>query len=185
MRIFKPTLLVYLLLSLASCENSLDQLQNINGEIETAVETSRDVEVLYTEKGQVKAKLIAPTLLRYKTKEPYIEFPDGVEMKFFDDQMRVKSQLKADYGIKHEKSKEVVVRDNVVILNPRGEKLETNEVSYLETQKLIVSKKPVKITTARDVIYGDGMEAKEEEEFSVWRVTNPSGRSRYSEDQFR
>ncbi len=170
---------------LLSCENSLDQLQNINGEVETAVETSRDVEVLYTERAQVKAKLLAPTLLRYKTKEPYIEFPDGVEMKFFDDNMKVKSQLKADYGIKHEKSKEILVKGNVVILNPRGEKLETNEVIYKEDKKLVQSNKPVKITTARDIIYGDGMEAREEEEFSVWRVTNPTGRSKYSDDEFR
>ncbi len=174
-------ILLFIAFTFSACENNLEELKNVNDEITPTIETSKGVSILYSEKGKLQAKLKAPTLLRHKTDDPYIEFPDGVTMEFFDDNQRATSTLKADYGIKYEKKEEITVKRNVEVVNEKGETLTTEELAYNEQKRIISSDKKVKIVTKNDIITGDGMEAREEEKFSKWRVINPVGQSRYSE----
>ena len=101
-------------LMLNACENPLTEVNQLSSKFETAVETIKNVRLLYSDAGKVKVELTAPVLYRYKTAEPYIEFPDGLSVTFFNDSLKVSSTLSADYGVKYEQKQETLLRTNVI-----------------------------------------------------------------------
>lgn len=142
-----------------SCENDISEINKISSPEDAQVEIGKKIELLYSADGKVKARLLAPELKRHRTKIPYTEMPKGLKMYFYNDSMVSESKLTAKYGITYEKSNEMIVRDSVVVINLKGEKLETEELIWNEQTQKITSSKFVKIQTRDEIIYGDGMEA--------------------------
>lgn len=168
---------IYLFLGLLSlnlsCVNDLREVQEAADRATPTIEKGEDIEIFYSEKGQVKIRLEAPTLTRYNTEEPYIEFNDGLKVYFFNDKMEVKSKLRANYGIRYDKNGETIVRNDVLVYNEQDEKLETEELTWDFDTETIRSDKFVKITTKDEVLFGQGFEA--DENFSKYRILKPEG----------
>ncbi len=144
---------------LYSCENDIVEINKIYSAEDAQVEVGKKIELLYSTNGKIRARLLTPELLRHHTKDPFTEMPKGLKMYFFNDSMVSESKLSAKYGITYEKSNEMIVRDSVVVINLKGEKLETEELVWNEQTKKITSNKFVKIQTIDEIIYGDGIEA--------------------------
>ena len=156
----KLVLIIFLLLPVFySCENDITEINKIASLEDAQIEVGKKIELLYSSNGKVRARLIAPELLRHRTKTPFTEMPKGLKMYFYNDSMVSESKLTAKYGISYEKSNEMIVRDSVVVINLKGEKLETEELVWNEQTQKITSSKFVKIQTKDEIIYGDGMEA--------------------------
>lgn len=142
-----------------SCKNDLAEINKISSLEDANVEIGKKIELLYSTNGKVRARLIAPLLLRHRTKIPFTEMPNGLKLYFYNDSMVSESKLTAKYGITYEKSNEMIVRDSVVVINLKGEKLETEELIWNDQTQKISSTKFVKIQTHDEIIYGDGLEA--------------------------
>jgi len=136
-------------------------------------ETGTDVEILYTDNGNPKAKIITPELTRILSEEGITEFKKGLKIFFYDAQEHIESSMTANYGKAFEKNEELFAKDNVVIINVKGEKMETEELVWKRKEKKIYSEKFVKITTADEIIYGNGMEANED--FSDYVIKDVKG----------
>jgi len=136
-------------------------------------ETGTDVEILYTDKGNPKAKIITPELTRILSEEGITEFKKGLKIFFYDAREHIESSMTANYGKAFEKNEELFAKDNVVIINVKGEKMETEELVWKRKEKKIYSDKFVKITTADEIIYGNGMEANED--FSDYVIKDVKG----------
>jgi len=67
----------------------------------------------------------------------------------------------------------LIVEGNVVFVNDKGEKLETEKLTWIEKDAKIRTEDAVKITTANEVITGYGLEA--DEDFSNYTIRNISG----------
>jgi LPS export ABC transporter protein LptC len=159
-----------ILLIWGSCQSDLKKVDKIASQKEAQIETARQVDIQYYEDGQMRVKILAPTLKRYVTKNPYLEMPDGLRVLFYDDRLEVKSRLTAEYGISYEEQDEMMVRDNVEFMNNKGERLNTEELIWNEKKENIYSDKFVKIKTEDEVIYGRGMEANQD--FTDWEIRN-------------
>lgn len=169
-----PITLVWLAFAINSCENSLSEVNDINKKFETTVETIHNVNLLYSDAAHVRVQLEAPILYRYKTDDPYLEFPDGLTVTFYNDSLQVSSSLTARYGIRYERKQETVVRNNVVWNNAvKNEKLETEELIWNEKTKKITSDKFVKVTTDTESIFANGFEA--EQDFSRYKLRKITG----------
>ena len=70
-------LFAFLALGLTSCSDDLTDVQATMAKYEPALESGKDVELIYTEDGQKRVKLSAPQLVHHKLKDPYYEFPKG------------------------------------------------------------------------------------------------------------
>ncbi len=135
------------------------------------LEIAREVEVVYSEMGQIKARIIAPMLIRgTKDNDDFMEYPEGLTVYNYNAQMEIESKMSAKYGISHEKKEEVMVRDNVVLINIKGEKLNSEELWWSRKSKKITSDKFVKVTTIDEEIIGYGFDANED--FSEYTVRN-------------
>ncbi len=161
-----------------SCKNSNKEIDSImQKQTVFPSEQGQVVEILYTDSGLVRIRITAPVMnhYTYKVPEPYTEMPKGFFVEFFNDSGKVKTTMKADYGIRYEKSKRTEAKKNVVVINVNGEVLNTDKLNWDEATRKIYTDAFVKITTKREVLRGTGMEANED--FSEYEIRNISGSS--------
>ena len=165
----------YLVLStfLVSCENDIDEVNNVTARNNYPVESGKDMEVIYSDSGHIKVKLNAPVMMRYAGENPYMEMPQGVKVLFYDDSMNVNSHLSANYAISREKEEIMEAKNNVVVVNEKGEKLNTEHLIWDKKQSLIHTKEFVKITTAEEIIYGNGLESNQS--FTKYKIKDIKG----------
>jgi LPS export ABC transporter protein LptC len=89
---------------------------------------------------------------------------------FYDRNEKESTTLKGNYAIRYEKSQRMEIRYNVEVINEKGEKLNTERLVWDEQKKKITSNAFVKITTAKEVITGNGLEANQD--FTKYEIKN-------------
>lgn len=149
-------------------------ITSITIEEDAPAETAKMIEMLYSDSGKVVIRLESPRLNRYAADDPYIEFPEGLNLYFFDSLMNVKTTLSAHYGISWEKTKIMEVKNDVVITDfEKDETLNTEHLIWDQRQKKIYSDVFVKRTSPDGVLYGDGFDA--DESLKSYTLRNPRG----------
>lgn len=158
----------------SSCKNDVQTVLSLDV-VDTLPElNARDIEILYSEKGQVKMKLVSPYLVNKTGEEDLLLFPQGFTVFFYDTAMNLRSTIRADYGISYEKKKIMEARNNVVVHNTdKDETLNTEELFWDRGKQLIYSNKFVKLTSGGQVVTGDGLTSAEP--FDVLEIKNPKG----------
>jgi len=144
------------------CKNDLDEAKLITSRANVNIETGKDVVIQYSDHGNTKIKATAKTLTRFNVEKPYLEFSDGIKMIFYSEDKQVGTTLTADYASAVENSNIMTARKNVEVVNAKGERMNTEEIIWDEQKKIIYSNAFVKITTADEIIWGNGMEANED-----------------------
>jgi LPS export ABC transporter protein LptC len=87
--------------------------------------------------------------------------------------MEVNSKLDAKYGIRYERDERMEARKNVVVINEKGDKLETEHLIWDEKKQKLLSDDFVKITTKDEIIFGNGFEANQD--FTRYKIFNIKG----------
>ena len=161
------------ILAFSACVNKEEEIKQATRRSNVPVEVSENIEVLYSDSAIVKVMLEAPLLERYAIPEAYVELRKGVKLTFFENGKNVSSRLTAGYAISRDKEKVMEARNNVVVVNKEGDKLNTEHLVWDENTRMIHSNEFAKITTANEIIYGNGMEANED--FSKYKIKDVKG----------
>jgi LPS export ABC transporter protein LptC len=162
-----------LILFFSSCQTDIPTVSQIIAGKNHPSETGKSVEIIYSDSGRVKMKLTAAQLDRYVGEKPYIEMPKGVKMFFFDDSFKITSQLKADYAIRYDNEGKMEAKRHVVVVNVKGDTLNTEHLIWDENKERVYTNAFVRITTADEIIYGDGLESNED--FTKYKITHIKG----------
>ncbi len=159
---------------LCSCENDVDEITSIVNKEKEPVRTGRNVEWIYSEKSNVKIKITAPLMEEYdEGEDKYMEMTEGIKVLFYDSLLNVASTLTSNYAI-HRVSKNVMeAKNDVVVINDKGEVLNTEHLIWLEDSAKIYTEEFVKITTEDEIIMGEGMDANQD--FTKWKIYNITG----------
>lgn len=171
-----------------SCENSIDEVNQITAlnQANLPSESVKNTEIIYSDSARVRAKLRSKELNRFSAvKNPYMEMPKGLEVTFFNEQRKVQTKLTANYGIAYENNNNIQtmeVKNKVVVVNEKGDKLETEYLIWNALTKKIYTDDFVKITTKDEIIMGDGLIA--EQDFSEYEIKNVKGRIDVKEEEF-
>jgi LPS export ABC transporter protein LptC len=113
---------------ITSCENDMKEVEGLYKK-KIGVEEANKIESYLSQDGYVKAKLVAPYMLRYQADSPYIEFPRTLHVDFFDSLINRESYLDADYGKYFEFERKVLLRDSVLVINIKnGDTLRTQKL---------------------------------------------------------
>jgi LPS export ABC transporter protein LptC len=158
---------------LFSCENDITEVESLTNSEKIPTSKGKNVELIYSEKAAVKIKIIAPLMEEYEEEEKYIEMTKGVKVLFYDSLLNVSSTLTSNYAIQRESENIMEAKDDVVVVNDKGEKLNTEHLIWLEDSSKIYSNEFVKITTEDEIIMGEGMEANQD--FSKWKIHKIKG----------
>lgn len=182
--IYLPALFAGMFL-FSSCENSLNDIKKISsGEEDKPISRSTGVDVIYSDSAKVKFHLTAPLMIDYtdNSPKPYKEFPKGVKLVFYNDELKESGNIVSDYAIQREKENVVEFRKNVVASNVNGQVFKSDELIYDMTARTFKSTKAVEITNAQgDVMEGLGFESKES--MYPWRMGSTTGLVHVDEKQ--
>lgn len=145
------------------------------------VMSAKNIEVVFSDSGQVQAKLYSILLNRFEGGESYLEFPKGFRLEIYDSAFRVETTIKANYGKRLESRRIMEAKGNVVVRNEiKNQQLNTEHLFWDENRRRIYSNGRVKITTPDKVLYGQGLESNES--FSRYTIIRPTGQMMVKKD---
>jgi LPS export ABC transporter protein LptC len=130
------------------------------------------VELYYTENEVVKVKLLADLVYEFQNGDR--EFPKGVYIEFFDEAGTLSSTLRANHAHYFKKDNLWKAVGKVEVINlAKNEQLNTEELFWRPTKQDIYTDSFVTIRMQTEVIYGEGLEAKQD--MSSYTIKKPQG----------
>ncbi|MDO9001715.1 MAG: LPS export ABC transporter periplasmic protein LptC [Bacteroidota bacterium] len=167
--------LIAIFISVASCTNDLKDVMALPSNEKSPSQIGDSITMLYTDSAQLKIVLKANRMLVFtkNVSEPFTILPKGVFVTFFDSEEKISSTLKANYGIRYDRTKKMEAKYAVEVVNKNGEKLETEKLIWDEANKTIYTDVFVKITTADQVIMGTGL--KSNQDFTKYQINEVTG----------
>jgi LPS export ABC transporter protein LptC len=158
-----------------SCENDPGVVNGINDR-KANIEEARNIQSFLSQNGNLRAKLVAPFMLRYAMDTSYLEFPKTLHVNFYDSSGKVESELNALYGKYFETRSLVYLRDSVVVFNVKGDTLRTPDLWWDQNTKKFYTDNRVRIQRkGQRVIGGKGMEATQDlKDITIFKIESPS-----------
>lgn len=173
--------LLLLFVAIQSCVvDEADLSRYMSSGIEN-VEEAKDVDVVYTDSSYEVFKLKAPLLRRVYEKRAVVEqFPEGIEVTFYDKSRQPRSWLTSDYALRDQANRTITVQKNVVLRNDNGERMDGPELIWDEKTKEIYTDRFVRITRADgSIVYSYGF--KSNEGFTRYELNAVSGDMHYQD----
>ena len=161
-------------IALFSCEGNYDNIQRLNVKDDIPVAEGRNIDVKYTDSGRVVTNLRAPLLHDYSNYEfSCQEFPEGVEVRFWDDEDQM-SIVTSDYAIRYDETSLVDLRKNVVLVTSDSTELYADQLFWDQKNRWVFTDDPYRIKF-KDGSYNDGEGFDSSEDFTTFLSRANSG----------
>ncbi|MFT3884799.1 MAG: LPS export ABC transporter periplasmic protein LptC [Flavobacteriales bacterium] len=160
-------------LLLTACKNDLDRVAAIEVPSDAPDRVTTNAEYYYSDSGRVRNRLRAGTIDEHLTgNDPRTDLSNGVELTFYTAAGTPGSVLTARRGHIRDRQHRMEVDEQVVFTNTRGERLETEQLIWAQDSDRVYTDRPVRIVRARDIIYGQGLDAAQDfSRYTIRRVT--------------
>jgi LPS export ABC transporter protein LptC len=167
----------------SACTNDLKDVMAIPGNKLSPSQVGDSITMIYTDSAQLKLILKANRMLMFNKNvtEPFTVMPRGVFVTFFDDNEKISTTMSANYGVRYDLTKRMEARYKVVIVNIKGDKLETEKIIWDENNKRIYTDAFFTITTQKEIIKGYGLESNES--FTKYQMKNITGKINLKENE--
>jgi LPS export ABC transporter protein LptC len=165
-----------------SCTTNIEQVERVTNFTQLPTQTIFNSSIQFTDSAIVTFKVTAGKIDRYSDKEaPHDEFNDGVEVLSYDKEGKVESTILALRAVNYPEESRMEAMDSVTLENNEGKKLETELLIWNQKENRIHTDKHVKITTATEILFGEGLDAKDD--FSSYEIRNITGRIKVKENR--
>ncbi|MCB0454379.1 MAG: LPS export ABC transporter periplasmic protein LptC [Flavobacteriaceae bacterium] len=155
LNMFKSVMALVLAITLFACESNYQNVKRLSLSDGAPIAEGKDINFKYTDSGKLVTNLLAEKLLDYSNLEfPYKEFPNGIEVHFWDKDGK-KNTVTADYAIQFDKSSLVDLRKNVVVITADSVVLKANQLYWDQKNKWVFTDQPYQIKF-KDGSYNDG-----------------------------
>ena len=144
------------ILVLQSCSPSLENTATLDVERDSAaVLKSYNVTTLVSDSGITRFRVTTPEWLVFDKKaKPTWEFPQGIHLEQFDENLEVHSEVDAKKAIYYTELEEWILSDSVYAVNVDGERFESDILYVHQKEDRIFTDKYVKITQEDKIITG-------------------------------
>lgn len=169
---------------LLSCENDIEKIRGFSNTSKVPTMISTDNKFIYTDSALLRFIITTPLVHRYEeVEEPYIEFPEGIMVKHFNNQEETESIITAKYAIYYINKNLWEGRENVEAKNVQtGEQLNTEQIFWDEKKGIIYSDKFTRVVNKDGTLYGEGgFEANQN--FTKWKLKKITNSSVKLEDE--
>ena len=164
----------------SSCENDIEDVNRLTNFKALPLQSIYYSRITYTDSGRVKLVIEAGHIDRYPMGEdPFDEFTAGIRVLSYGKEGNLESEIIADRATNYPKRDFMIARDSVVLKDKEGKMHNTELLNWDNKTSKIYTDKFVKITTASEILYGDGLEA--EQDFSRYEIQNIIGRIKIDE----
>ncbi|MDF2156309.1 LPS export ABC transporter periplasmic protein LptC [Algoriphagus sp. CAU 1675] len=155
---FHYLLTLFLFVLAASCRSEVDSaaFQVYDGPVNMAT----NVHVVHSDSAIVRSEIRAPKQLEFA--EGDLEFPDGIEIEFFEIDGTLSTTMRADRGYFDKKDNLYRGEGNVQVRNLlEDQRLQAEELFWNPNEKRIYTETFVTIQDKQTLFNGTGMEADE------------------------
>lgn len=133
-----------------------------------------DVNTLISDSGVVRYRIKAKTWQVYdKADTPYWEFPDGIYLERFDENLEPNATIEADYAFYNEPAERWLLKGDVKALNLEGETFETPLLYWDQKSESIYSDSSIVITREKSIIEGVGFQSNQS--MTQYTILKPTG----------
>jgi LPS export ABC transporter protein LptC len=167
-----PVCVVVMLCSLWACKEKEDpEVELYKGPVEEV----HDVQLFYSEAGQLRVEVKTPLQYRYQNENKV--FPDTVNINFFDTQgTQVVTTLRSDSGHFDNAQNLYVVKGHVIVVNKQEQRrLKTPALSWNPTTKKVFTEEDVLIENLLTGSYTKGKGLDANQDFSYMSIRRPYG----------
>ena len=148
---------------LFSCEGNLQGVKEMYQKEDKPQAIGEGINLKYTDSGKLAAVLKSAKLLDFSNKEfPYREFPEGVEVEFFDEENK-KNTITANYAIVYEETNLIDLQGNVEIVTSDGTRLKAEQLYWDQNQNWVFTDQPNTIQFENGAVNkGQGFDANQD-----------------------
>ncbi|MEM0996292.1 MAG: LPS export ABC transporter periplasmic protein LptC [Bacteroidota bacterium] len=173
-------LLIVLLSACSRTEEEKARLKQF--EEDGPVREAFNVRFLFSEQALLQAELTAPHAIESTEDEQDVRiFDDGLNLVFYTEEGTEKSNLTSENGKFRNQFKQAEVWGNVVMVNEKGDRMETEKLFWDKVEDRLYTPEFVKIRTESEIIFGDSMIANTD--FTEYRIFNIRGAISLTEDE--
>ncbi|WP_299228396.1 LPS export ABC transporter periplasmic protein LptC [uncultured Psychroserpens sp.] len=128
-----------------SCKNNFKDVQQIGVLQNQPIGEAKNINLKYTDSGNVVANLLSPKMLDYSNRSfSFSEFPDGVRLLLYDDNNE-KNIVLADYAIVYNVTDLIDLQGNVILITPQKDSLFAEQLYYDQKREWLFTNKPVRL----------------------------------------
>lgn len=157
-----------------ACENEVAQVKSLTRDERIPMEIQQNFKLMYSDSTFLRMELRAPIAESYpQLEKPQREFRKGIKVRFLDSEGNESSSLESDYALQLINTDLWEARGNVIVINQKGERLNTEKLFWDNRKEIIYSDEFVKITTPNEIIMGEGFQA--DQNFETYEINQVSG----------
>jgi LPS export ABC transporter protein LptC len=131
-----------------------------------------NIDYIYTENEQQKVNMQAPMFYEFQNGDR--EFPKGIYLQLYNEFGKLSSTLRANHAYFFKEKNQWRARGKVEVKNiEKSEELKTEELFWKPGDEKIFTEKFVSIRLQNEVIYGKGLDAKQD--LSEYTILEPEG----------
>ncbi len=166
----------------SSCENDVKTIDDFTKRVVMKEEATK-IESYFSQDGKMKAKLIAPLMLRVAADTIYVEFPKSLHVDFYNDSAKIETRLDCRYGKYFESLNKVYLRDSVVVITVKGDTLRSPDLWWDQNTKLFYTDKYAIYHGIGKIIHG-GKGLVATQDLNSVTFNDPTGTVQVSENGF-
>lgn len=159
---------------LFACEGNLNEVNKYSQQVDVPQGIAKDINMVYTDSGVVKANLRSPKMKDYSQEEfGYRVFPIGVEVDFFNSDS-TKNTIVADSAIVYNNTDLIDMRHNVKIVTSDSVILTTSQLYWDTSKKWIFTDRDYTIQQSNGS-KNDGTGFDADQDFSIFNSRTNTG----------
>ena len=167
-------ILIFSLIVFSSCENLEEDIKNFIDLENLAVEQLTNSDIIYTENGYLKVKVISKSMERFSDKEERIELSGGVHFDFYKlDSTNTKSVLTCEKATINHTTNIMIANNNVVLKGSDGKELKSEQLIWDKNKNLVYTESDIIIQTEDEIISGVGF--KSTPDFTEYEIKKAKG----------
>lgn len=157
-----------------SCENDQKTIDDLT-KPKAMIEEAKNIESYLSQGGILKAKLMAPYMLRSSSDTTFVEFTKSLHVDFYDSTGKADSHLDSKYGKYYESLNKVYLRDSVLVYNLQGDSMRSPDLWWDQNTQRIYTDKKVWVRKQGTILTGqNGMDARQDlSDIHIKQVTGP------------
>ncbi len=168
----KLIFIALIIISITSCENSEDQIINFIEKNNPPIEELYNSEILYTENGVLKVKVISSKMERKSEDSEVIYLSGGIEFYFYKlDSLNSNTLLTCNNAVINNNIMKAI--NNVVLKSPDNKTLKSEELIWDKEKDIIYSDLDVEVITDNEIVTGVGF--KSTSDFKEYEIMKAKG----------
>lgn len=146
---------------LFSCKTDPKEIDKIASRADMPEMSGENMELIYSDSARIKYRVITPLYNKFNQNDKkYDEFPQGLQAVLYDKDGKEMGTLVCKYAKKLEDEALWEIRNEVVVINSEGKKLETELLYWDMKKEWIYSDRYSRLTAGEEIIEGnDGFES--------------------------